>query len=59
MHKTNITERTGNRSNENLPAWYKEKVKIIAEVVMKKMQPDSYHIGNFINSDAEKEVVIK
>lgn len=59
MHKINITERIGNRSNEALPAWYKEKVKVMAEIIMKKMQPDSYSTRDFVNANAEKEVVVK
>ena len=44
MHKINITERAGNRPNENLPAWYKEKVKAITEVIMKKNFSESFEI---------------
>ena len=45
MHKINITERTRNRSNENLPAWYKERVKVIAELIMKKKFSESFEIA--------------
>ena len=57
MNKINITEKIGNRSNENLPAWYKEKVKVIAEIIMKKTQPYTYSTPSYANE--EKEVAIK
>ena len=46
MHKINITERTGNYPNENLPAWYKEKVKVMAEIIMKRKFSESFEIAS-------------
>ena len=46
MHKINITEKNGNRSNEALPAWYKEKVKVMSEIIMKKHFAESFDIAS-------------
>ena len=64
MHKINITERTGSRSNEALPAWYKEKVKVMAEVIVKKKFSDSLEIASAASRprndvSTELEVVVK
>jgi hypothetical protein len=59
MHKANISERAGNRFNENLPAWYKEKVKAMAEIIMKKIEPDNSSIQSTINAEVEKDVVVR
>lgn len=59
MHKANISERVSNRFNENLPAWYKEKVKAMAEIIMKKIEPDNSSIQSTVNTEAEKNVVVR
>ncbi|UCD55521.1 MAG: hypothetical protein JSV93_01610 [Candidatus Omnitrophota bacterium] len=46
MYKINLTERIGNRSNENLPTWYKEKVKVMAEIIVKKKLSETFEIAS-------------
>ncbi len=61
MHKINFTEKTSNCSNENLPAWYKEKVKVMAEIIMKKELTKRVEIASAASrprNDAHRELEV-
>lgn len=58
MSSINITERVGDRHNENLASWYKERVKALSEVIMKRIKPADCSIEEYVNNIG-KEVVVK
>jgi len=59
MLKDNIKERAGNCYNEEIADWYKEKVKILAEAILKRLKPADYPAEHSVNSEAVKEVAVK